>query len=489
MDSSASVVSEGGFARPLEIPRDPVPGVNLVGFLEGELGLGELARKLGRALSRAEIPTAAIPYRRVASRQAHPVEFATSDTAPYDTNLICLNADHLHVFAADAGLDLFAGRSSIGVWFWEASVFRPAERAALRFLDEVWVPSEYVRRAVEPGANVPVHVVPIPVEERRVRSRSRAELGLPTGFLFLFVFDFVSAQRKNPLAVVDAFRRAFGPEDGASLVLKSINGRERKPHLLEELTAAAAGRPDIQVRDGYVSVEERDALFAASDCYVSLHRSEGFGLTMAEAMSHAKPVIATGYSGNLDFMSDDSAYLVPYRLVPIPADWWAYSPDAEWAEPDIESACRLMRLVYENQTEARFRGALGREDVLRRFSIARSAEFVTERLEAMRERSARRDGAGDMRRPVLEASQRLAEGVGAALAPGGRGPSAVLRRALRRALWPQLARQHRLDGAILEALDALQRSHDDLREQISQATQADASSPAEDVGQRDARLP
>jgi glycosyltransferase involved in cell wall biosynthesis len=448
-------------ARPPTIAKDPRPGVNLAGFLEGELGLGEVARKLGRGLQAAGIPFAAIPYRRVASRQEHPLEFPVSAEAPYDTNLICLNADYLHEFSADVGIDFFAGRYSIGVWFWETTVFRPENPSGLRFLDEVWVASEYVRRALDAEASIPIHVAPLPIEEPAPPTLTRSDLALPDAYTFLYVFDFVSAERKNPKAVVEAFTRAFESGEGPVLVLKSINGRERKPALLAELQAHVADRPDIRIRDDYVSANTKNAITAACDCFVSLHRSEGFGLTIAEAMAHGKPVIATGYSGNMDFMDAGSSYLVPYRLVPVPSDWWAHAPGSEWAEPDVDAASALMRHVYEHQDEARGLGERAREEILRRFSLERTAEFIAGRL------AARSVGTLSARVPILAASQEVEKGVGGSLGQqGGRRPRAFLRRLVLRALWPYLEDQHRFNRDVLDAVATLQRSIVDLEQRV-----------------------
>lgn len=199
---------------------------------------------------------------------------------------------------------------------------------------------------------------------------------------------------------------------------------------------------------------------ATCDCYVSLHRSEGFGLTMADAMSYAKPVIATAYSGNLDFMDDENSYLVPYRMSPIPSDWWAYSPAAEWADPDVEAAAQLMRHVYEHQDEARSRGERARSDVLRVLSVERTAEFIAGRLSDIRARSlSTMPAESDARTPILRASQELRKGVGGSLArSSGRRPGALVRRFLLRALWPQLEEQHRFNSAVLDALTRLDRS-------------------------------
>jgi glycosyltransferase involved in cell wall biosynthesis len=441
----------------IEIPDEPTPGVNLVGFLEAESGLGEIARKLGRGLERAGIPFSAIPYRRTASRQEHPLEFDVSGSAVHDVNLICLNADELPTFADDVGVELFVRRSSIGIWFWETNVFRREDRRAFLFLDEVWAPSGYVRAAVEREADVPVVVAPIPIEAPRPPAHSRAELGLPSGFVFLFLFDFVSLERKNPFAVAEAFSRAFAPGEGPTLVLKSINGQERKPHQLEQLHAAAAGRSDILVLDGYVSTTERDAFVAACDCFVSLHRSEGFGLTMAEAMSHGKPVIATGYSGNLEFMDESVAHLVPYELVPVPEDWWAHAPGALWAEPDVDAAAAHMQDVFAAQDKASALGEHARSEILARFTVERAADFVESRYRAIRDETGSHASA-DFRARVLRAAMAARKGADRGVsAELGRGPVGLLQRLVGRAVWPYLEERHRFETEVVDALARLQR--------------------------------
>jgi glycosyltransferase involved in cell wall biosynthesis len=441
----------------ITVARDPAPGVNLVGFLEAESGLGEIARKLGRGLDSADIPFAAIPYRRTASRQRHRVRYELSGHAPYDTNLICLNADELPAFARDVGQDFFVGRSSIGVWFWETNVFRAADRRASYFLDEVWALSAYVGDAVARVCDVPVRVAPIPVELPSEPAFSRADLGLPPGFLFLYLFDFVSAERKNPAAVVESFCRAFQPGAGPTLVLKSINGRDRKPRQLEELRSSAAARTDILLLDGYVSSAERDSFVAACDCFVSLHRSEGFGLTMAEAMAFGKPVIATGYSGNLEFMDEQTARLVPYDLVPVPEDWWAFSPGAVWAEPSIEDAAECMQEVFSSPERARMLGEHGRSEIIRRLSVERTVQFVSERFSALRERAAA--GAVDLRSPVLRAALAQLSGDRDAAARVGWGPADLARRIVLRALWPYLEERRQFDDEVVAALARAGRAH------------------------------
>jgi glycosyltransferase involved in cell wall biosynthesis len=460
--------SHGSRSAPFRIAPHPQPGINLVGFLDAESGLGEIARRLAEAVRTSDVPLSAISYRGTKRRQHHSHGLALGDEAPYDTNVVCLNPGHLPGFVADVGADFFARRYGIGVWFWETDRFRAAERSAVRHFDELWVASDYVRDAIAGAVDVPVVSMPVPMEPPTGPFRTRAELDLPERFTFLFVFDFWSEERKNPVAVVEAFTRAFSPGEGPTLVVKSIHG-DSKAKKLEKLRAVAADRSDVVVRDGYVSALERDSYLAACDCYVSLHRSEGLGLTMAEAMALGKPVIATGYSGNLEFMDEANSYLVPYDVVDVPASWWGHAPGATWAEPDVDAAARLMRRAWEHPDEAGALGERARGALRERFSTGRTVEVVERRLEEIRTRGAiaARASAHDARVAIVEASQALERDIGASLADASRRtPISLLRRLLHRALWPYLEDQRRLETSVLDAVTSLQRSVQDLEQRL-----------------------
>jgi glycosyltransferase involved in cell wall biosynthesis len=208
-----------------------------------------------------------------------------------------------------------------------------------------------------------------------------SRLGVPDGFLFLFVFDYSSTiQRKNPVGLIRAFQRAFAEGEGPQLLIKTING-PRHPLAEDEVLWATDGRRDIHVIDRSLSGTERDALMLGCDCYVSLHRSEGFGLTMAEAMAVGKPVIATGYSGNVDFMNVRNSYLVDYEVIRVGPDVQIYPADGEWAEPSIEHAAALMREVYEGRAQAAERGDRARHDIARVLSPEATGAAMRARLE------------------------------------------------------------------------------------------------------------
>jgi glycosyltransferase involved in cell wall biosynthesis len=360
-------------------------GVNIVGFVRAEVGIGEAARLLVAAVKAAGIPYAVVPVEKfVPSRQEHPFSDLGVGNPTYDVNVIVLNPPELLAFAADEGAALLDGRYTIGNWWWEVTQFPESMRVATHLVDEVWVGSAHACDAVGPALLKPVLIFRLPVARPNVRPIDRTRFGVAAdSFFFLFTFDFHSVfQRKNPLAVVEAFRTAFTPGEGPHLVVKSINGMNR-PQELAQLKEAASERPDIHIVDGYVAAHEQHGLIAACDAYISLHRAEGFGLTMAEAMAFAKPVIATGYSGNLEFMHVGNSHLVPYELTTIPSGCDPYPEGGEWAEPDIKAAAALLRRVYAHPEDARQLGERARRDIERLHNPAARAQFLATRLETI----------------------------------------------------------------------------------------------------------
>ena len=211
----------------------------------------------------------------------------------------------------------------------------------------------------------------------------------------MFAFDYLStAERKNPWGLVEAFELAFAPGESPLLVIKSINAH-RRPDQAERLRLRVAGSPDVLLLEDYLDADDLDALVALCDCYVSLHRSEGLGLTMAEAMALGKPVIATGYSGNLQFMTEANSFLVPWTSTTIPSGCEPYPAGGTWADPDLEAAARLMRTVLEDPELAAARGRQGAEDIRVLHSPQAAGRQISARLaELIPARRARRRRPG-----------------------------------------------------------------------------------------------
>lgn len=361
-----------------------LPGVNLIGFLRAGFGIGEATRLLHEALIEGDIPHSAISVSH--DDLDDKVESSADDEAlRYDINLICVNVDWLEMLSRRLGSDLLTERYFIGTWWWESNLMPPHLVAQIDYFDELWAGSTYVAEALAGYTSHPIRVFPLPVRVPELTEPPpRNEVGLPEGYLFMFSFDMNSTvERKNPDGVIAAFRRAFPTAEGPQLVLKTINGHRHLAEL-ERLRAITADRDDITVYDGFLPTSERDAWARATDCYVSLHRSEGFGLTMAEAMALGKPVIATAYSANLDFMNDDVGFLVPASEWVLPSQAGPYPAGTVWADPDVEVAADFMRRAASDPGAAALVGSRARDHIARTRTAQRLAEFISNRLEEIR---------------------------------------------------------------------------------------------------------
>lgn len=367
------------------------PAVRVTGYLSHTLGLGAAGRGYAQALAAAgvAVSTASVPLHHLelpvelqAGYGRHGFEDVTHDGVHHGFEIVAVNADELPSFVARLGEDYFHG-PRIGIWGWETDTIPARWQRAFALVQEIWVYSRFMAQNIGAAAPVPTIALPPPVQPPAEPAQPQ-RLGVPDdGFLFLFVFDYLSTiQRKNPVGLIEAFKRAFAPGEGPRLLLKTINGPLR-PLAEEEVLWAAHGRPDIHVIDRSLSGDELDGLMAACDAYVSLHRSEGFGLTMAEAMAIGKPVIGTGYSGNLDFMNAENSYLVEYELGRVGPDCEIYPPEGTWAMPSVEHAAELMRRVVERPDEAAAIGARARQDVLRELSPQATGAAMRGRLEEL----------------------------------------------------------------------------------------------------------
>jgi glycosyltransferase involved in cell wall biosynthesis len=446
----------------------PAQGVNALGFFRAEFGHGEAGRRILAGIEWTGIPHATITVKTPHHREKHPFT-ARGDRPIYPTNVVCLNPEHMLEFARLGGGELFLDRYTIGVWCWEASRFPDSFSPAFDLVDEIWVASEYVAEIVGDATDKPVRVFPMPVEVGLPPDLTSADVGLPENrFIFLFAFDFFSTlERKNPFGLIEAFKRAFAPGEGPVLVIKTINGQKQGGHL-KRLVNTASEHPDIRVVDEYVSGGEMRGLVANCDCFVSLHRSEGFGFSLAEAMAYEKPVIATRYSGNLAFMDDENSYLVDFGLMPVPPGSSNYPAGALWADPDLDDAAAAMRRVLEDPDEARERGRRGHETIATRHTLARTGEFIGRRLAEI-ERLPRKERKEEA--AVDRAARFLAVGPSLSWnAPSGRfgGIGVFARRALLRLLRPYLVRQREWESLVVEQLRESQRALAEQAERISE---------------------
>jgi glycosyltransferase involved in cell wall biosynthesis len=363
---------------------DAKPGVNLLGYFCLPCGLREAAHHAVGALHGAGVRTSCrdVPA-LLETDQPERADYLGLEL--FDTTLLCrAPVGVTDLSYPHSGLAPRPGVFRIALWYWELEDIPEAWADHARRLDEVWAPTAFLGRAMRRALPVPVFDMLPGVQLGEVPALPRGRFGLPEGrFLFLFMFDMASImERKNPLGVIRAFRQAFGPRDGAALAIKVARGA-CYPEDRARLNRAAADA-GVTLIDQSLTREEANGLLNACDCYVSLHRAEGFGLTMAEAMLLGKPVIATGYSGNLDFMSSANSLLVNYEMVAITQDLPYYRKGWRWAEPSVGQAAAWMRWVYEHPDEGRALGARARADATRSLSLQAAGERMLQRLRAIR---------------------------------------------------------------------------------------------------------
>ncbi len=354
------------------LPPAASEGVAIAGEVSRASGLGEGARLIVRGLRQAGVPNWTIDIGNLLP--AHTEHFAVnSEVPPKGVPLILhVNAPFLPWVLFRLPRAIARGRRIIGYWLWELPSAPPEWRAGARFVHEVWVPSDFVAGAVEPLLTGRVRVVPFPLAAARPEASclDRAAFGLPPDAVVVLVsFNLASSlERKNPLAAIAAFRAAFGDRHDRILLMK-VGNREHAPDDFARIVEAVNCTPNIRLETRMFPTADMHALTAASDVLLSLHRSEGFGLVLAEAMLLSKPVIATGWSGNMTFMDADSAALVDYRLVPAQDPRQVYA-GASWAEPDQATAVAHLRRLADDAGERVRLGARGQAMATQRLGIA-----------------------------------------------------------------------------------------------------------------------
>lgn len=361
----------------------PQPGVLLVGYIEAELGLGQSLRGLASSLHAAGVPFGLYPFNVNVSHKRfglwHPEWY--DHRHRYKATLIEMSADQQSIARRIISPGYLKDSYLILRTFWELPKAPDTWKEYLSGVDELWVPNPYVAGAFRDIFDGRIEIVPVCVDVKA------EDAGVYDGidgnrFNFLFSFDYNSSpHRKNPTGLVDAFQRAFPPDrSDVGLLLKTNGDRSAYPDVAAALDAAAKRDPRIRIIDGPVTRAQMLALIATVDCYISLHRAEGFGLGMAEAMALGKPVIGTDFSGNTEFLREDTGFPVRYRLAAVEEGAYHLADGMYWADPDLDHAAELMARVVSDRETTAARAQTGQAFMLANHSLDAVGDVARRRL-------------------------------------------------------------------------------------------------------------
>lgn len=358
-------------------------GINLIGYLAAELGLGEAARSLARACVAADIPFSATDVgfqsqnlQRDTALLSHAVD------AHFPIDLLYVNADQTANTAEYLRSTRKPGVYRIGYWHWEQPQLPPLALGAFAHVDEVWVPSTFVHDAVAPYSPVPVVKIPHALDFAPSPDAIRSHFGLPENkLLVLVMYDFHSYQyRKNPQAALAAFRKAAQGREDVVLVVKTINGQHH-PEARQALQASVADiTGQVVFIDDFLTRQQTWDLQSCCDILLSLHRAEGFGLAPAEMMHLGKVVIATGWSANTDFMTAENSFPVRYELKPLESAVGVYPAGQLWAEADIDHAADCLCQVFDSVELRQNIGQRAAQDIRQQLSPEVVGRQVAQRL-------------------------------------------------------------------------------------------------------------
>ncbi len=273
-----------------------------------------------------------------------------------DVSIYHLNPPMLPPAILSEGMTAFCSKYNIAYWAWELDILPQEWQRALKYMNEIWVPSQFTANVIRKYTGKPVRVVPHPVDVTEVQLGARSSLGLDSDhFVVSSIFSFGSSfGRKNPIAVVRSFLSAFPSVPEARLVIKATEGEAYRANV-DELEEVIGHDNRVLIVDEVWPMKKVYGLLAESDAYLSLHRAEGFGLTIAEAQLLGVPVVTTDWSGTRDFAFEDSSYLVPIQLTEVkdPHPEYRSLAGAKWAEPNVHAASRHLQTIYEDRNQAK----------------------------------------------------------------------------------------------------------------------------------------
>lgn len=359
-------------------------GINLIGLLRAQMGLGQSSRLLADMIENSKYPLSLYDFKlgsALMSSEDHTLDDKITDELKYNINLIHINPDEMKLLYTRMDAEAWKKRYNIAFWLWELEEIPESWKTYFPLLDEIWTPSEFISRSLRKVTNLPVTTIPYCVKAPTDNQYTRTYFKLPEDkFLFLTMYDSNSTrERKNPMGVIRAFKKAFSPDDkNVGLVLKVNNAREED---MEILKGMLKDYDNIYYVTEIMSKVEVNSLIKAADVFVSLHRAEGFGLVMAEAMLNGTPVIATNWSSNTEFMNENVACMVDYKFTKLEKDCPPYKKGAVWAEPDVAKASVFMKRLYSDHDFYHQLSDDAKAFISEKLGMEKAVSLIEERIE------------------------------------------------------------------------------------------------------------
>lgn len=338
-------------------------GLNIIGYINGMSGLGEAVRSNIKAVTKHGIPCSLINYDQVKKYNNYEYSF------DYSINLVQISLKDLKSFFGIINPNIFKGRYTILYLVWESEYMDPELAENLNLFNEIWTTSKYCKSIFQKNYKNPIIIIPHPVEVNiePIHNSNTFQFFNEKKFSFLFIFSYHSSmERKNPFSLIEAFKAAFKNNDNVELIIKTVNGESYKKSK-NRLQNCVSNTKNIKIYDVELDKNSLNQLINTCDAYVSMHHSEGFGLTLAEAMYLGKPTVATNYSGNTEFMNQDNSYLIDYQIGLIEEPDSNFCAKTIWAKPMLDDAVDKLIEVYENSD-------------LRKLKAKNASQYVKEKL-------------------------------------------------------------------------------------------------------------
>lgn len=364
-------------------------GINLIGNIKAETGLGQSCRLVAKELLESQIDFSIYNYDQIGDHVDNNTTWDSkiSSELPYNINLVHINPYEFGIAFSQLDKSVWDTRYNIAFWLWELEEFPDAWAPCISCFDEIWTPSEFISNSIRKKTKKPVKTIPYCVNALINKEYDRTFFHLPKDqLLFLMMYDSNSIiERKNPKAVFEAFKHAFPQNNTEVGLIVKVNNVTKED--LQIIKDNMSGYSNIHIITETLDKDQVNSLIKCSDVLVSLHRAEGFGLVLAEAMLLGTPTIATNWSSNTEFMNSEVSCLVNYKLIELLKDYGPFEKGNRWADADVVEAADYMKKLYEDKEFYLSISDRAKTFVENKLSMEKATSIINQRIGEIYEQS------------------------------------------------------------------------------------------------------